>query len=279
MKNIVLIVDDNTKNLQLMSSILNPFYQLLLANTGEKAIKTAELKMPDLILLDIMMPGLSGFDVCRILKENEKTREIPIIFLTAKTEESDISAAFEAGGVDYITKPIKIKEVLVRIKTHLNLKEARETQQKQNEELKKIVANRDKFFSIIAHDLKSPFQSFIGLTEVMAEQINNFSKAELIVSSKELNTCANNFFKLLTNLLEWARMQQGVLVFNPVEINLSEAVIRNINLIIKRGEQKGIEIITEVPENQKVYADQDMFNSILSNLLSNALKFTNRGER
>ena len=74
-------------------------------------------------------------------------------------------------------------------------------------------------------------------------------------------------------------MQQGVLVFNPVEINLSEAVIRNINLIIKRGEQKGIEIITEVPENQKVYADQDMFNSILSNLLSNALKFTNRGER
>ena len=213
------------------------------------------------------------------LKENEKTREIPIIFLTAKTEESDISAAFEAGGVDYITKPIKIKEVLVRIKTHLNLKEARETQQKQNEELKKIVANRDKFFSIIAHDLKSPFQSFIGLTEVMAEQINNFSKAELIVSSKELNTCANNFFKLLTNLLEWARMQQGVLVFNPVEINLSEAVIRNINLIIKRGEQKGIEIITEVPENQKVYADQDMFNSILSNLLSNALKFTNRGER
>jgi two-component system, sensor histidine kinase and response regulator len=277
MKNMILIVDDNPKNLQLIGAVLNPYYQLLLANNGEKAIKTAELRMPDIILLDIMMPGMSGYEVCTKLKENDKTKNIPVIFLTAKTEESDISIAFDIGGVDYITKPFKIQEVLARIKTQIDLIESQRIQKGQNEELKKIIANRDKFFSIIAHDMKSPFQGFIGITELLCEEIAGFPNKELISLTKGLNANANNLYKLLSNLLDWARMQQDAISFNPIVILLSELVSVNIAQIIKRGEQKGINIINEIQQNQTVYADEAMLNSVLRNLLSNAVKFTNRG--
>jgi len=159
------------------------------------------------------------------------------------------------------------REITERKKTELII-------QQQNKELQELNATKDKFFSIIAHDLRSPFQGFMGLTEVMAEDITRFSLTELSNLTKGMNSSANNLYKLLLNLLDWAQMQQGVESFNPIEIVLSEIVSQNIDLIIKRGEQKGIDIIIEIPENQTVYADEAMLNSILRNLLSNAVKFT-----
>ncbi|MCX6151901.1 MAG: PAS domain S-box protein [Ignavibacteriales bacterium] len=149
--------------------------------------------------------------------------------------------------------------------------------QQQNNQLQELNATKDKFFSIIAHDLRSPFQGFIGITQLMADDITRFSLTELSNLTKGMNNSANNLYKLLLNLLEWARMQQDAVSFNPVEIVLSEIVTQNIDLIIKRGEQKGIDIISEIPLNQKVYADEAMLNTILRNLLSNAVKFTKQG--
>ena len=120
-KSLVLVVDDNPKNLQLVASVLNPHYRLLLADNGQKALTISMDKKPDLILLDIMMPGLTGFDVSARLKQHSHTRHIPIIFLTAKNDEDDITKAFESGGVDYITKPFRATELLARVKTQVNL--------------------------------------------------------------------------------------------------------------------------------------------------------------
>ena len=116
MKYSVLIVDDNLTNLRLAASVLSPYYKLLIADGGETAIKIAETKAPDLILLDVMMPGLSGYDVCSRLKQIEETKDIPIIFLTAKADENDIEMAFDAGGVDYVTKPFAFEELLARVR-------------------------------------------------------------------------------------------------------------------------------------------------------------------
>lgn len=145
------------------------------------------------------------------------------------------------------------------------------------DKLEKLNSEKDKFFSIIAHDLKSPFQGFIGLTEVMSEGGNEFTKDEITTLSKEIHDNAKNLYKLLQNLLDWALMQQGKLSFAPEEILLSEALRQNIALISKRGEQKGVEIVLDDPGDQKVYADESMLNSILRNLLSNAVKFTKPG--
>ena len=149
--------------------------------------------------------------------------------------------------------------------------------QKQNIQLQKLNATKDKYFSIIAHDLKSPFQGFIGLTELMGEEISSFSATQLLTYIQSMNSTARNLYKLLSNLLEWSLMQQGALSFNPVEIALSEVVAQNIDIIIKRGEQKGIKLIFDLADNQTVWADEAMLNSILRNLLSNAVKFTSRG--
>jgi len=156
-------------------------------------------------------------------------------------------------------------------------KKAEEEIIKANSELKRINSVKDKFFSIIAHDLKSPFQGLVGMTGMMAEDIYSFSQNELSEFSIKMHKSVKNLLKLLTNLLDWARMQQGTISYEPIDLILSKVIAQNINLINKSGEQKGIEIILDVPNNQKVYADVEMLNSILGNLLSNAVKFTLKG--
>lgn len=130
-KNTILVVDDQPQNIRLIGTLLREHYNLLIADNGPKAIETALGKMPDLILLDIMMPEMSGFEVCEALKNDKRTREIPIIFLTAKTETEDLLKAFEIGGVDYVTKPFNALEVMARIKTHLELKNSKDTIKQQ----------------------------------------------------------------------------------------------------------------------------------------------------
>ena len=171
----------------------------------------------------------------------------------------------------------KKKIILLAFEDITERKKAELFIQKQNKQLQELNAAKDKYFSIIAHDLKSPFQGFIGLTELMGEEISSFSVAQLSTYIQSINSTARNLYKLLSNLLEWSLMQKGVLSFNPVEIALSEVVSQNIDIIIKRGEQKGIKLILDVAHNQKVWADEAMLNSILRNLLSNSVKFTSRG--
>ncbi|MFW5777932.1 MAG: response regulator, partial [Bacteroidota bacterium] len=149
----ILIVDDNHQNLRVVSSFLkDKNYNLALATSGEKTLELLEKIHTDLILLDIMMPEMDGLETCRILKENPKTADIPVIFLTAKNQTEDIVEGFKAGGVDYITKPFNREELLVRIKNHVDLAKAKNKIIEMNN-------TRDKLYSIIAHDIKSPLNS------------------------------------------------------------------------------------------------------------------------
>jgi signal transduction histidine kinase len=146
----------------------------------------------------------------------------------------------------------------------------------QNRKLHEYIVSMDKFFSIISHDLKSPFQGLAGMTQMMAEDIDSFSRTELSNLSKDMHKSVNNLLRMMTNLLDWARMKQGSFSYEPKQIALSEKVSENLALIDKLIEQKGIEFILEIPQELHVYADEEMLNSILRNLLTNAVKFTRK---
>ena len=156
-------------------------------------------------------------------------------------------------------------------------KQAEAEIKRTNGELIKLNAEKDKFFSIIAHDLRSPFSGFLGLTEVMAENTEIFSQAELADFSRSLNDSAKKLSQLLENLLEWSQMQKGSISFTPNELSLSAIVSENMEQIHQRAAQKGITIRSEVSEGQKIFADERMINTIFRNLLSNAVKFTRNG--
>ncbi|WP_022852111.1 response regulator [Limisalsivibrio acetivorans] len=124
---LVLIVDDISKNIQLLSTILSrKNYQIAFANSGEKALEFLEKRTPELILLDIMMPGMDGLEVCRRIKEDQYTKEIPVIFLTGKTQPEDIKKGFQAGAVDYVVKPFNSEELVARVRTHIEFKRAQD---------------------------------------------------------------------------------------------------------------------------------------------------------
>jgi signal transduction histidine kinase len=293
--NSILIVDDQPQNIQLIGTLLRKYYNLYVADNGESAIKIAIDKKPDLILLDIMMPVLSGFDVCKILKSNIDTQNIPIVFLTAKNEAEDIVTGFKLGAVDYITKPFKRDEVLIRVSTHIKLKEAENELKRKNSELESLNTEliiskntieksaqeldllnqeKDKFFSIIAHDLKNPLAGFVGLTEMVSARIEKFSTGELKHYLDLMHNSAGQLNELLFNLLEWARLQMGNVEFKPFSNNLYDLVEKIIYLLTNNISSKKITAKINVPSDLTFVFDLYMLETVLRNLISNAVKFT-----
>jgi CheY-like chemotaxis protein len=274
----ILIVDDVAANLKILGFILKKEgYKVRPVPNGALALQAAEKEKPDLILLDVMMPDMDGFEVCRRLKEDQKLADIPVIFISALNDTNDIVNALKAGGVDFITKPFKAEEVIARVKTHLQLYLQSRTLQEQSKKLQELVATKDKFFSIIAHDLRGPLGGFMSLTELLADDSFEISAEEQKEMNHDLYNSSRNLFNLLENLLVWARMQQGQIVFDPVQINLQELVSESISELEDAIRKKTIQVSVQLPEHQQVYADSNMLQSIVRNLISNAIKFTPKG--
>ena len=283
----ILLVDDNVTNLQVLLEVLQESaFETLIAQSGEGALRQVKFARPDLILLDVMMPGIDGFETCRRLKEDESTRDIPVIFMTALTEVVDKVAGFEVGGVDYITKPFQHEDVLARIKTHLTIRSLQQQLQQQNalleeknQELKEVNTGKDKFFSIIAHDLKSPFSALLGLTRAITKDGIEFSQEEIKEVMGHLQSSTENLYTLLENLLSWSRLQSGRIEYRPWHVKLADIVNQNLALFELNARQKQIALSGSINEELSVYIDKDMIDTVIRNLVSNALKFTHTGGR
>ena len=297
-KELLLVVDDQANNLKFITDELGSDYRLSNAGSGFTALKILEKVKPDLILLDIMMPGMDGYEVCRRIKSNPEWKDIPILFLSAKNEIEDVVKGLELGAVDYIVKPFNIKELRSRIETHLSLARARATIMRQkmavdnynerllktelqltaaNESLARTNKEKDKFFSIIAHDLKSPFNAVNGFAQLLFEQVREKDYEGIEQYAELVMDSSNKAVDLLQTLMDWVFSQTGRMVFQPKDIELG-SLINDVTPNLKHAaNQKSIKLHSKIPEEIKAHADKAMLSTVIRNLISNAIKFTPPG--
>lgn len=276
----ILIVDDVVSNVLLLKILLtNEKFQVLTANNGRVCIEVAKREHPDLILLDVMMPELNGFDTAVILKQDAEVKDIPIIFLTALHNTQDLVKGFKCGASDFLTKPFNKEELLMRVMHQISLVAARRLIIKQYEELKATINNRDKMYSVIAHDLRSPMASIRMtlnlLVNVLSPDVIGQEMFELIDNA---NKETEETHDLLDNLLKWTKSQTGALHVAFQEFELNDVVPGAIDIFTMIAQSKNISLNLDLgTENMEVRADKDMLNTVIRNFMSNAVKFSNEG--
>ncbi len=302
-KNQVLIVDDIPSNLNFLSEVLyEEGIGVILATNGKDAIDIARQKVPDLILLDIAMPVMDGYEVCAALKDDPGTRDIAVIYLTARTEPEDILKGFETGAVDYILKPFNAAELIARVKTHLDLKEksaalkainimleeqvrqrtAELTLSNQNlkdsnvklekayEELTRLDQAKDEFIRHINHELRTPLQGIHGFTLILEEIVSSPEQKEYI---QAINALVKRLVKLseITLVFTEIKANNYKISVEPVSVKeISEMMLEAFN-----NERDRISVIFDPPETDiTVNTDQRLLQICLEQILDNAIKYS-----
>ena len=272
----ILIVDDVMSNVLLLKVLLtNEKFAIATASNGRQALEQVEKENPDLVLLDVMMPDMSGFEVAQHLKSNPNTADIPIIFLTALNSTADIVKGFQVGANDFISKPFNKEELIIRVTHQISLVAAKRLILSKTEELQRTIAGRDKLYSVIAHDLRSTMGS---IKMVLNMLILNLPSEKIGAEMYELLTMANqtteDVFSLLDNLLKWTKSQIGKLNVVYQDVDLVEVTDGVIEIFSMVASLKKIRIHEMKPEKMMVNADIDMLKTVVRNLLSNAIKFS-----
>jgi len=277
-KSKILIVDDTQVNLFLLKSLLENDYHLFAAQKGSIALQIAKKQIPDLILLDIMMPEMDGYEVCRCLKADNATKEIPIIFITSKTKTEDEIKGFEVGGVDYITKPINPKVVLARVQAQMALK-------KQNELLKENMKLREDASRIMSHDLKSPLTSIISSSNTMEKSNSNLTEKQKRLT-KRIKKAGNKLLQMINMSLDLYKMEQGSYSFEPLPVDIVSVLHEIFNDYQQILIDKDITFEISINENNlsewdrfEVLGEQLLFFSLLANLIKNAVEASQPEEK
>lgn len=277
----ILIVDDVTSNVLLLKILLtNEKFQICTASNGHQCVEVARSEHPDLILLDVMMPELNGFDTAVILKKDPLTADIPIIFLTALNSPSDLVHGFQVGAHDFLTKPFNKEELIMRVMHQISLVAAKRYIIEQNEKLKRIISNRDKMYSVIAHDLRSPMASIRMVLNLCVNVVTpDMVGEEIFGLLDKANRESEETHDLLDNLLKWTKSQTGRLEVAYQNLELDDIVPGVVDIFTMIAEMKNIKL-QYIPseEHLKVRADNDMMKTVVRNFISNAIKFTPEGK-
>ncbi len=274
----VLLVDDIADNIQLLRSILAADYRIKIATNGEKALALADCnEPPDLILLDVMMPGIDGYEVCREIKRRENTRNIPVIFVTAMEDATDEEKGFAAGAVDYITKPITPAIVVARVATHLALRQALVDLEQQNSILSENVRLREQVERIMRHDLKTPLTAFIGIPALLKRRAD--LPADVLESVRMLEKSGMKMLDMINKSMDLYRMESGTYKIRPVPVELINIIeqirfelaeflrVKTIDLRVCINDE-------EVSIGSKFYinGEETLSYSMLANFIKNALE-------
>lgn len=276
----ILVVDDVVSNVLLLKILLtNDGFQVCTANNGEECVKMAKSDNPDLILLDVMMPGISGFDTAVILKKDPETAEIPIIFLTALNNPSELVHGFQVGANDFLTKPFNKEELVMRVMHQIQLVAAKRIIIKQNEELKRTISNRDKMYSVIAHDLRSPMSSIRMVLNLAVNAIQpEVVGMEIFELLDKANKESEETHNLLDNLLKWTKSQTGRMNVVYQDFDLNDVIPGVVDIFVMIADTKKIRLdYTPCKEKLVVRADNDMLKTVVRNFMSNAIKFSPEG--
>ena len=268
----ILVVDDTHSNLQLLVSMLKEYgYKARPVSSGAAALKAAQSVAPDLILLDINMPHMDGYEVCRRLKAEEKLKSVPVIFISGLNEPLDKVRAFQVGGVDYITKPFEVEEVAARVETHLNLRRQQEALAQNVQRLRERERLRDALTQMIVHDMRSPLLALQLSLSVAAETARE--SAEPL--KKVLHTAQQStafLVDMVAEILVVSQLEACALKITKAPEDLVKLAAQAIEQCRHLGSEKTVEL--HAPKTLIVPCDGRLVQRILVNLISNALKFT-----
>jgi len=270
----ILMVDDTPANLQLLSEMLKGRgYRARAAVSGKLALQAVRNDPPDLILLDISMPGMNGYEVCAELKSDDKLKDIPVIFLSAHTETTDKIKAFSAGGVDYITKPFQFREVEARVETHLELRRQKFQLQENYDKLRGLEELRDSLVHMIIHDLRSPLAGIYGFLELIREKAKDTLSPDLLRYIGDAMGSAKQMARIIGDVLDTSKMEEGKMKLKLTDCDLSgmlEEAVSGLKPLLAGREIR----FTPPGSPLRVPADREMISRVIQNLVANAIKFT-----
>jgi len=272
----LLLVDDDRLNLRILQGILqNEGYVLADADSAESALVKYDEFHPDLVLFDVVLPGINGFDACRELRKRHGAKAAPVIFITAKQESDAVVEGFSAGGVDYVMKPFRRKEVAARIRTHLQMRLLMDQQHTLVEQLSRANADKNKFLGMAAHDLRNPLASIRGL----AEFLNDGTVGALTPDQRELvnliHQASQSMVTLVNDLLDVATIESGELKLQPAPASLADLIEKSVTLNALESARKHTRIVcTERPAAPPITVDAEKIRQVIDNLLSNAVKYS-----
>jgi two-component system, sensor histidine kinase and response regulator len=280
----LLIVDDVMSNVILLKSLLvREGYNIAIASDGVSALAALKTEKPDLILLDVMMPGMSGYEVGKKIREESEYSEFsetPIIYLTGLNSSSDIVDGFKSGGNDFISKPFNKEELLIRISHQLYLVSAKRIITRQTEELRNTIVGRDRLYSVIAHDLRSPIGSVKMVLNMLAMNLTKEKIGDDLYDFLNVaNQTIENTFSLLDNLLKWTKSQVGKLNVVYQNTDIVEVLADTVDTFKLVAQIKKLNLEFHHDVSIHVRMDIDMIKTVLRNLLSNAIKFSHEGGR
>jgi CheY-like chemotaxis protein len=277
-KNSLLIVDDDTSNLMELISILQPEYKILAAKDGSSALNIAKKSLPDLILLDVIMPDMNGFEVLKELRTYDATKDIPVIFITGLNKDGNESEGLAVGAVDYIHKPFDAAVVSLRVRHQIQIVNLKH-------DLKHVahtaeMANRAKsdFLAKMSHEIRTPMNAILGISEI------NLLKEDIPQNIKEGFDKILNSGKLLlgivNDLLDFSKIEAGKLDISPVQYEVASLISDSVQLNITRIKDKPIKLELNIEDNlpAKLFGDEIRIKQILNNLMSNAFKYTDKGK-
>jgi signal transduction histidine kinase len=268
----LLVVDDAVTNIDMLLETLGEDYTMIVASNGADALDSVKEARPDLILLDVMMPGMDGFEVCRRLKDDPTTSDIPIIFITALNEIKNKIKGFSVGCVDYVTKPFQPDEIRARVVTHLELCRAKRKLQQSYDKLRETETQRDGLTQMIVHDMRSPLFVILANLEI----------AEMEPLPKDATACIDSalsatgiLMEMISTLLDVGKMEAEKMTLDFSVVDISDLAGETIRMLEPLRGQRRLTLTS--PEKMEIFAgDTNLIRRVLQNLISNALKFTDK---
>ncbi len=277
-KDKILVVDDMAINRELIKNVLEMegSFSLVLVSDGKSAIRKAKTNYFDLILLDIMMPEMDGFEVCRVLKSYPTTKDIPIIFLTALNSPADIKKAFQYGAVDYISKPFSIEELTARVRLHISLKRTREELIKAKREAEAAAEAKAVFLANMSHELRTPMNGIIGMVDILKRTKLTDAQHEYL---NIIESSGENLLTIINDILDLSKIEAGHMELESIPFSLYNEVRRVMNIMQIIADKKKLPIELHINEEVPPYVKGDpvRLKQIVINLVNNAIKFTEKG--
>jgi two-component system sensor histidine kinase/response regulator len=275
----ILIVDDDRLNIRILSGMLkSQGFVLADAGTGEAALELYPVFKPNLVMLDVMLPGINGFDTCRTLKKLYGDACAPIVFITAKHGSDDVVEGLTAGGSDYLPKPFQAKEVVARIRTHLNSQLLAEQQKLLVDQLNKADAAKNRFLGMAAHDLRNPLASIRGLAEFLRDGVVGQLTVDQLDLVNTIHGASQSMLAMVNELLDVATIESGELKIAPEQQNLCEQIEKSVYLANIDAAKKNTKIyFTPPPGAPTAWIDSAKMQQVVDNLLSNSVKYSPPG--